>query len=73
MGLVAVREGALYHVVDFDMIVRAECVDTDEEEVHVAQVDGDYENTLDMRTFEDRMADDKVVLKEPDDNGGESS
>jgi len=69
MGLVAVREGALYHVVDFDMTVRAERVDTDEEEVHVEQVDGEFENTLDMREFEERMAYDKVVLKEPDEGG----
>jgi hypothetical protein len=69
MGLVAVREGALYRVIDFDMVVRAERVDTDEGEVRVEQVDGDFENTLDIRTFEDRMADSKVVLKDQK-NGG---
>jgi hypothetical protein len=32
-------------------------------------VDGEFESTLDMRTFEDRMANDKVVLKESEDGG----
>jgi len=32
-------------------------------------VGGEFENTLDMREFEERMADDKVVLKEPDEGG----
>lgn len=58
-----IREGTLYHVVDFDMIVRVEDVDRDEDVVRIEQVDGGYENTVGIRTFEARIDDEKVVPK----------
>jgi hypothetical protein len=63
MSIVTVRDGGLYHQTEFDFILRADVGDGD---VRLTQVDGDFETELSRETFEDRMSEGKVVLKDPE-------